>query len=346
MPIPSNAREFFDRILGDQDQVAAIRRLIDQNNPTYETYWLDFKGEEQPKPGRTPEPKLQEKSNRRAWSEYLSAFANTGGGVMLWGIDARRKVVDGREIDFAGDEALVTDPTLLASKLREWQGQATDPPLSGVEIHPYPVPEDQKKGFVLCFIPEGPYKPYQSIMTDDKQYYIRGGTSNFVMVKPTLASLFYPKTKPIFRLIATAKLEMQHAARDNARSTAHVQVELFNRGTSSAKDISAWIHAETKGTPTGPLVKVNERWVLKDEGTRWDIWSRGLPLHPGQRVPLFAAETSIFFRIVDGLKPNPGIHLDIELFCENQERQVFNLEIEGEELEDNVPHSYELDPEE
>jgi hypothetical protein len=96
----------------------------------------------------------------------------------------------------------LTDPIGLASKLTEWQGQATDPPLAGVEIRPFVVPEDPNRGFVVCFVPEWKFKPYQSLQTEDKQYYHRGGSSNFVMPKPILASLFHPRPKAVFRLRA------------------------------------------------------------------------------------------------------------------------------------------------
>jgi len=345
MGTPSVPRDFFDRIVGAEDQVAAIRGLIDPNSPCFESYWLDFKGEEQPKPGRTPDPKQQEDSNRRAWSEYLSAFANTGGGVVLWGIDCRKKEVDGRELDFAGAEVLVTDPILLASKLHDWQGQATDPPLNGVEIKPYPVPEDKKKGFILCFIPEGNYKPYQSLMTKDKQYYHRGGSSNFVMPKPTLASLFYPKSKPIFRVIVTARLEMRNNNPQLVNSSTLITAVLVNRGASSAKELSAWVFASDKGKPSGPVIHTKDKWVRRDEGDRWEITSRGLPLHSGQHVELFSMEAMKSFKLTEGWESPLDGNLVIKVFCENHEPQEFKIEFDGKELEDNVPHTYEFDPE-
>lgn len=343
MPPPSLARQLFDRVVAAADPVAAIRGLINPADPLFESDWIDFKGEEPARPGRTPDPRQQEKSNRRAWSEYLSAFANTGGGVVLWGIDARKMEVEGRELDFAGAEALVTDPLVLASKLNEWQGQATDPPLSGVQTRPYPVPEDPTRGFVLCFVPEGPFKPYQSLLTENKQYYHRGGSSNFVMPKATLASLFYPRSKPVFRVRASTSRQFLDRGRDVVEVQAAVNVELVNDGTATAKDVTVWVRADEKGTPAGPTVRSNESWLVRDEGTRWEIRSRGLSIYPGQIVPLCVVEAKTTTHLAEAMPDATDTQFDLAVFCENQERQVFKLEFDAVEFGDE-PHFYEFNP--
>jgi hypothetical protein len=58
---PSVARQFFDGLVSDPRGPVAIRQLINTSDPLFESAWLDGKGEEQPKAGRVPEPKQQER---------------------------------------------------------------------------------------------------------------------------------------------------------------------------------------------------------------------------------------------------------------------------------------------
>ncbi len=77
---PSIAKEFFLKITCDPDPVAAIKKLTGSTSPTFETEWRDFKGAAQ----------INDQDAKKIWSKVLSGFANTQGGVLIWGIDARK----------------------------------------------------------------------------------------------------------------------------------------------------------------------------------------------------------------------------------------------------------------
>jgi hypothetical protein len=68
---PSIAKEFFLKITGDSDPIAAIKRLLNATPPTFETEWLDFKGAAQ----------TNDQDTKKTWSKALAGFANTQGGV-------------------------------------------------------------------------------------------------------------------------------------------------------------------------------------------------------------------------------------------------------------------------
>jgi hypothetical protein len=80
---PSIANEFFLKITGDSDPVAAIKRLLNATPPTFETEWLDFKGA------------ANDQDTKKTWSKALAGFANTQGGVLVWGVDARKDQATG-----------------------------------------------------------------------------------------------------------------------------------------------------------------------------------------------------------------------------------------------------------
>jgi len=194
MATPSLARNFYDQIVNNPDPFMAIRRLVNSNPPTLESDHFDCKLEHQ-------DQKQREKKSKELWSEVLGGFANGGGGVLIWGLDARKHKIDGREIDAVCGEELIANPRALEARLRELQRQATDPPLGGVEIMAIPVQDDDSKGFVICFIPDGPFKPYRSEQAG-QQYYIRAGDTTQVMPRSVLSAMFFPRYNAVFNVRA------------------------------------------------------------------------------------------------------------------------------------------------
>jgi hypothetical protein len=122
---PSIAKEFFLKIIADQNPVAAIERLVNATPPVFETEWLDFKGAAQ----------ITDNDTKKTWSEALAGFANTQGGILIWGVDARKSRATG--IDTACGSSFVKNPSAFKSRLIELHRQATEPPVLGVEIVAY-----------------------------------------------------------------------------------------------------------------------------------------------------------------------------------------------------------------
>src|ERR1700722_5849944 len=109
---PSIGKERFDRILthsGQPDSVAYLHAMINSAPPTVEDEYLDFKGATDPRNGNEIDPK-------KTWSEALAGFATIGGGVLIWGIDARK---DANGVDHAAALNLVPSPAVWKSRLQE-----------------------------------------------------------------------------------------------------------------------------------------------------------------------------------------------------------------------------------
>ena len=145
MPPPSLARDFFDRIVNAPDRVAAVRGLIDLTSPTVETDWLDFKADrDEPK---RPNQKNWDNTVKESWSETLGGFANNQGGVLVWGVDARKTETPHGQIDAAVADRPVDNPLALKSRLIELQRGATDPPLENVLVEAVEIPGSPGKGY-------------------------------------------------------------------------------------------------------------------------------------------------------------------------------------------------------
>ncbi len=173
--------DFFEQIGDGAAAFSFLSGLISTNPPTAETEWLDFKGS----------MALSDADLKRLWSKSLSGFANTQGGLLIFGIDAKKDPATG--VDAAHALSLVPSPATLRSRLMEMHHQATDPPVLGVDVKEIAGPTGE--GFVVCQIPNSPFKPHRSEHCN-KQYYVRAG-DDFVEAGPgLLRTLFYPRFHP------------------------------------------------------------------------------------------------------------------------------------------------------
>ena len=190
MPIgESRARVLFEQIAACSDPAALLHSWVASKKQ--ENDFLEFKGA-----GR-----IQDKQIKEYWSQTLSGFANTEGGVLVWGIATARILFsddDSRRIDAASEPDLAEKPEVLVQLLKDIKLEATNPPVAGVEYRPYDADKGDGSGFVVCFIPEGVDKPYRAELDPRRQYYQRIGDSFTVINHSLLRSLFYPQTAPCF----------------------------------------------------------------------------------------------------------------------------------------------------
>ena len=117
------AQLLFEKITQCPNPPQALHDLV--TNKEAESNFLEFKGA-----GRIGDVPM--KAN---WSTALSGFANTEGGVLIWGIRAAANPSSG--IDGAESLDLVPDPPQFAQKLRDLSLQATVDPVPGVEYRHY-----------------------------------------------------------------------------------------------------------------------------------------------------------------------------------------------------------------
>lgn len=254
----SVAKNFFQATTRAADPVAVIKRLVDATPPECETEWRDFKGAAQ----------ANDQDTKRTWSKALAGFANTQGGVLIWGVDARKDQATG--VDAASDLSLVKNPSAFKSRLNELHHQATEPPVLGVEIEAYPIPGTADEGFVVCYVPESPFKPHRAEHAD-RQYYIRAGDDFVVPSVSLLRSLFFPlsRCRLVVKLTASCTVE-------NGNLIYHLKAFLENTGTATAFNTYIIAHPNpAEGTPyTG------SDWQSGATRNPYSLAAKK-PIHPG-----------------------------------------------------------------
>jgi len=139
---------------------------------------------------------LAHRDDRKNFAAALSGFANSSGGIVIWGISARKNV-DG--LDCANEARPVTDCRILVARLNQLTGEAVDPVVDGVRHSAHPTAEPA--GFVATLVLESDVGPHMAKAGDDR-YYKRSGDSFYRMEHYDIADMFGRRKRPRLHLTA------------------------------------------------------------------------------------------------------------------------------------------------
>lgn len=216
-----SSRMFFDST--KRDGLAFLQSLFGKSEGE-ENEWLEYKGAEflsQPKKPKTssneafdPEEKL-----KQIWSKALSAFANSGGGVLVWGIDCQGKVPTRFSFAPNCDE--------LRLRLRDLILGATDPAVTNVEFQTLRETSDCMNGVVLCLVPQSDFPPHVARWAGER-YFVRDHDKSIPCPTGLLRALFYPRSN--------ARMGLNCSIQKHGSSTT-VTVAISNRGPGTAQSL-------------------------------------------------------------------------------------------------------------
>ena len=147
-----------------------------------ENLFLDFK--------RVNSSDLTNGDDKKNLAKALSGFSNSSGGLIVWGIDARRNA---QGIDCASELKAIQSVKRFLSRLNELTGMAVSPLVDGVEHRMIEAENDN--GFVVTYIPESDSGPNMAKLGDDR-YYKRSGDSFYRLEHFDLEDMFGRRPKP------------------------------------------------------------------------------------------------------------------------------------------------------
>lgn len=307
---PSRAKDFFEQIKAGG--VPFLKSLIGAVPPTFENDWLDFKGAEV----------ITDDEMKRLWSKAMSGFANTGGGVIVWGIDARRDPAT--EIDCAGDESLVSKPAAFESRLRQLHPQSCDLPVVNVDFWHGVVDAATDAGVVVCFVPESNFKPHRAEAAG-KQYYIRAGDSFHVPSISLLRTLFYPEYHAHLWPELTATWD----------DGGHIRVEGFihNAGVATAKNVIVHVEVSVlRGDLWQCQPSLNWQYVggpHPEHHTGYALMSPLQPIHPEAASGCFRFFAP-WHKLKEGVVP---ITFTISMYSDNNQPLCSRITFTSEDIE-------------
>jgi len=136
------------------------------------------------------------KDDRRNFAKAVSGFANSDGGLVIWGVDARSNA---EGIDCARAAPGIPELAAFVAKLNEYTGSVTSPSVIGVEHRR----STDAPGFAITIVPASDSGPHMAKLTEDR-YYQRVGSSFVKMEHFSIADMFGRRPQP--RLVLDYKI--------------------------------------------------------------------------------------------------------------------------------------------
>lgn len=187
----SRAEDIFEKLIYFGED--AIDEFI-MNHQTEELF-LDFKqAASDGKSMRTLHP-----SDRRNLGKAISAFGNSEGGVLVWGVECSRDLDVG---DVAKAKIKVQNVHRFLSWLENAISGCTIPSHNKVRNHIISV-DAEGNGYLATYIPKSDIAPLMT--TTGSQIYIRSGSNNVPAPYAVVAGMFGKRPQPNVELVISEK---------------------------------------------------------------------------------------------------------------------------------------------
>lgn len=171
-----------------------------------ESFILDFKTATSP----------MVKDDRKNLAEALSGFANSDGGVVVWGVYARAR--SNGEPDEVQELRPIPCLDVFLSDLQGLTPQLTSPGVVGVRHHPIHRAGDAD-GFAATLVPRSESHLHMAMGPDQHRYYYRSGSSFLMMEAYMVADRLGRRPQP--------KLELSCRLQRGAVISSRVRIEVI-----------------------------------------------------------------------------------------------------------------------
>ncbi|MDM9629593.1 ATP-binding protein [Rhizobium sp. S152] len=247
---------------------AAIQGLIGKQ----ETLQLEFKANDH----RDPifHDGILTKSGRRMLAKEASAFANSAGGVIVFGVDCRTA----NGVDQAERLTPISSIMRAETSVRDAAAELLQPRHDGIRVATISTTEDQTSGFVIVDVPRSDRRPHRAEAVDQKQYFKRAGSRSYPMEHFDIEDAFRRSASPSLSLkIAIKRYMTMHPQADY-----HLQLALANDGEVSAKSVTMQLWDRRGGVFGHDSYAPVRNHVTEFEARQYIAAPSDFVVHPGE----------------------------------------------------------------
>lgn len=177
--------------------------------------------------GSPDQPSLN-KDLKNKLAKTISAFSNTGGGILLWGVSTTRHNSSGSDVlsqveEIAFIKKFVKQINLAAATLIE-------PQIISCKSKPILRKNTDTKGIAITFVPPTPGDPVRS--TIDQEFYLRVGDKSNKMPYETIRKMFAGTASPdLYAVFNHPLVELQ------GDESWKIPIILSNNSSAVARDV-------------------------------------------------------------------------------------------------------------
>jgi hypothetical protein len=171
--------------------------------------------------------------DKKKLAKALSGFANSDGGVLIYGLVAAGGDKAKGIPDVVTGIARVKRLNSIQSELNSLVGQSTQPPVQNVKILVREFKAQTNEGFILVYIPASDAGPHRSVR--DREYYRRHGSGFYPMEHFEIAEMFGSRLRPQLKFYWTLRLWFGQGAPSTRMTRVYFIVGLQNIGRGTAR---------------------------------------------------------------------------------------------------------------
>ncbi|MCW7464062.1 AlbA family DNA-binding domain-containing protein [Leptospira limi] len=203
--------------------ITAIDRYVEEKEQ--ENLFLDFK--------TAKGGSLRSEDDKKNLSKALSGFANSAGGIIIWGVLAKK---NDNNIDCATKCEPIQNISQFYSRLNELTGEFVQPLVEKVEHKILILDHAQDTGFAVSLIPESLSPPHMAVI--DGRYYKRSGASFYPMEHFDLEDMFGRRRK--------ANLSLAHKVMKSSGDASKINIQIIIQIINTGKGVAEHVLLELK----------------------------------------------------------------------------------------------------
>ena len=306
-----------------QLDLAGVSRYVESR--AEESLVLDFK--------TISKADLSNAEDRRNFAIALSGFANSSGGLIVWGVDARKD--SGQGPDVATALRAIDDLPMLVSRINDLTGSSVSP--INERVRTKTMEDSAGCGYAVTIVPESDLGPHMA-QNREGRYYKRSGSSFYQMEHFDLADMFGRRRRPL--LHAVVKLTGQRGGSRSSAGAEHVNaiaVFLRNAGRGSARNLFVRVSVNRPFwiSSSGPEPDGRGGLSRFSEVSDTELILRGdsrMALHPG----LEQAVIAVAFRYDNVAPARPDLRVRLQVAAEEFPLTVIEETLKGSAILETV----------
>ncbi|TGM60592.1 ATP-binding protein [Leptospira meyeri] len=203
--------------------IPTIERYVEEMEQ--ETLFLDFK--------TVRGGSLKSDDDKKNLSKALSGFANSAGGLIVWGVLAKKNE---NNIDCATKCEPIQNISQFYSRLNELTGEYVQPLVEKVEHKILISDQIHDIGFAVSLIPESLSPPHMAVI--DGRYYKRSGASFYPLEHFDLEDMFGRRRK--------ANLSLSHKLINSPGDANKINVQIIIQIVNTGKGVAEHVFLNLK----------------------------------------------------------------------------------------------------